>query len=142
MKGEHSTELGRVISSGGLAMSAADPLAALARLENLEAYVASLELGAEAGLERLQGKEDPDAIRRRISILVDAGRFQEAADLIRGQPAHARWAEKAVYALVQSGEPGAAKELLRWSRSQETLLARRCALNYAAALLDHCRRLR
>src|SRR5947207_2018272 len=94
-----------------------DAVAALLRLENLEAYILALEQGPEAGLAQLRGRQDPDTIRRQILILSDNERFDQVADLVRGRPPHVRWADLAIHALVRCGDVQAARSILDWSRS-------------------------
>ncbi len=77
-----------------------------ARLDSLEAYLISLDKGAEEGLSRLADHNDPESIRHKLSILLDANRDAEAAALIRELEPSAEWAEKAITALVRNGGHG------------------------------------
>jgi nucleoside phosphorylase/tetratricopeptide (TPR) repeat protein len=90
-----------------------------------EAYLHSLEQGAEEGLARLQGRDDPQAMRRRLAILLDHERFSEAATLARERTPERVWCEKAVSAFVHVGEIDRAKELIRWAGQQDDPASRR-----------------
>lgn len=85
------------------------------RMSSHAAYVASILEGASAGLACLDGRQDPYAIRRRLAILCDAGRYGDAADLIRGTAPLSEWVEKGVVAFAWCGEWSEVERLLVWA---------------------------
>ncbi len=87
------------------------------RKRNLEAYIKAQEQGMDAGLADLAGRTDPDALAQRLSLLNQAHRYQEAADLIRDLPSHEWWCHAAVYALVQTGEIQRARAIVEWAQT-------------------------
>jgi tetratricopeptide (TPR) repeat protein len=102
------------------------------RLEALEAYIDSFDGDPARSLARLAVKENPHAIRRRLTILLDVDRYEEAADLIRGRAPEKEWCEKAITALVQNGECEEARSIIEWSGSLgDPKVKRRCMLCYA-----------
>jgi len=84
-------------------------------VENLEALLLALEGKPEDGLARLAGKEDPESLLRRLEILLEGKRYQEAADLVRGRTPHDRWCEQAVAALAAVGDFAEAERFVTWA---------------------------
>lgn len=112
-----------------------------ARLDSLDAYLVAFEEGSEAGLEQLQGKNDPFSIRRRLAILLEAFRFQEAAASVRNVPLDEEWCDKAIIAFARDGDDRAANEVLQWARERDDVnLARRCQILFAEASFVHALR--
>ena len=102
------------------------------RIEALEAYIDSFDGEPDQALSRLSGKENPHAIRRRLSILIDLERYGEAADLIRGREPEAEWCEKAITVLVQNQEFDKARSIIEWAGAlEDPRVKRRCILTYA-----------
>jgi len=102
----------------------------------LEAHIAALEEGPEIGLARLANRTDPEAISHRLAILIDAKRFGESADLVRGKEPHEKWAHSAIGALVLNGELQEARRILSWAKGlPDPITRRRCALAYAERVL-------
>jgi tetratricopeptide (TPR) repeat protein len=91
-------------------------------LEALEAQLAAFEGRPDEGLAALAGKEDPESIRTRLLILLEAKRFAEAADLVRDKSLNARWCEQGVAALAANGETKEASRLVTWSHDQPDVL--------------------
>ena len=83
---------------------------------NFDAYLKARTQGADAGLAELADRSDPDALAIRLTLLVGANRFEQAADLVRGLPPHERWCKMAVHIFVQTGEMSRARELVDWAR--------------------------
>ena len=104
------------------------------RLVSLDAYVISLEEGADAGLRLLKDRGEPDSIRRKLLILRDAGRIQEAADLIRDKVPNERWCDQAVFALANIGDTQKAQDIIEWTESLDPVIRQRCLLTYAEGL--------
>ena len=101
-----------------------------------EAYLDSLEQGAEVGLARLEGRDNPQAMRRRLSILLEHERFSEADSVVRDHTPERAWCEKAVAAFAWVGEIARAKEAIRWAGRQDNpALRRRSILCYAESRL-------
>ena len=112
--------------------SEAEYSAARPALDAVEACMDALDGDVEGALQRLAAYDDPQVIRRRVSVLVDHDRYPEAAAIVRDRPPHAQWCEKAVLCLVQVGELDRAKGLLDWAGQQEDSgLKRRALLSYA-----------
>ena len=107
-------------------------------IESLEAFISSFEEGADVALRKLEGKDDPDSIRRRLAILNREGRYLEAADLVRGLKPQEGWCEQAVIAFVRNNEGEKAKQIIEWSKLLDNRNTRhRCILAFAEGLGDH-----
>lgn len=87
-------------------------------IESLEAYLLAIEGKPEDALARLAGREDPESLLRRLTIFLDAERFDEAASLVRGRPPHERWCEQAVAALAAVGDFAEADRFVQWAHGQ------------------------
>jgi tetratricopeptide (TPR) repeat protein len=125
-------DLAELIRAGERALNRSDagrdgPVAQ--RLFSLRAFVTSLAHGADAGLEMLTGRDDPYAIRRRLAILIRAGRFDEAAAAATDSTLHAEWAEKAAVAFAATERYAEAHKVIRWAKAQVAIpqLAILCA---------------
>lgn len=104
------------------------------KLGSLEAYLISQEEGIDEALNKLKDKDDPESIRRKLSILLDTGRYSEAGDLVKEKEPHKRWCDKAVSALVRNGDTAEAKRIIEWTKSLENVKFRdRSCLLYAEA---------
>ena len=113
-----------------------DDIATDLGLTATEAYIQSLAEGADAGLTRLEGREDSQAIRRKLSILLDAERFQDAAAIVADRPLDKIWCEKAVAAFAQVGDINRAKSAIIWAgKLDDPVYRRRCILHYAESRL-------
>src|ERR1051325_5662478 len=100
-------------------------------IESLEAFISSFEEGADVALRKLEGKDDPDSIRRRLAILNREGRYLEAADLVRGLKPQEGWCEQAVIAFVRNNEGEKAKQIIEWSKLLDNRNTRhRCILAF------------
>src|SRR5258708_35219483 len=84
-------------------------------LEALKAHLAALEGKPDVALASLAGRNDPEALLTRLTILLEAERFSDAADLVRGRAPDARWCEKAVAALAAGGGGDEARRLVERS---------------------------
>lgn len=85
------------------------------RVSSHLAYSESLVNGPASGLDRLQGRIDPYGLRRRLSILLDNNRYEEAWELIRDEVPAAEWVEKGVMASGRAGQWADAERLLEWA---------------------------
>jgi len=107
------------------------------RISSQLAYAESIIIGPAAGLERIQGRLDPYGLRRRLGILLDVDRHEEAWDLIRDETPAAEWVEKGIMAAGRTGKWVDAERLLTWAimyapmRSQQMsrLMFVECSLN-------------
>src|SRR5215472_10910600 len=88
-------------------------------IESLEALVASIKAGPEAGLALLGSKNDPEAVRRRLLILIQARREREAAASIQAQKPHPLWSDLAITALGKCGMIEEASRIFAQSRQFE-----------------------
>ena len=64
-----------------------------ARLRGFSAYLASIEVGPDDGLNQLQESAHPEVFTRKLQILLEAERFSDAADLVRDAIPQAEWAD-------------------------------------------------
>lgn len=101
------------------------------KLLSLEAYLDSIEGRPEEALEKLEGESTPEILRRRLLILRDSERFDEAANLVRESPIHEGWIEFGVLALAAVGANAEALTHLTWARERpDPTVWQRSALNY------------
>jgi tetratricopeptide (TPR) repeat protein len=105
-----------------------------AKLDSLEAYIDGFVEGPDEILRALEGKTDPDSIRRRIGALIQKEQFAQAANLARelSQP-QPDWVPIAITALVMDDDVEHAQELLRWADSQDAVFRQRCFFHYTQA---------
>ena len=109
------------------------------QLSALRSYFDSLEQKPEDTLTRLAEKTDPGSLERKLSLLLELGRTEEAASLARSSPLHEYWVEKGIEALVADGDVGSAKVFLRWmaENAADQVLANRAAVKFASSVLGH-----
>ena len=93
-----------------------DPRSGQDKLESLQTYLDSLTGSPETALRQLEGKVDADSVRRTLSILLDNGRYRDAADLVLRVTPRAEWCDKGVLALAMVDEVAQAKKLMEQSR--------------------------
>lgn len=106
-------------------------------LEGLEAYLDSLEGDPNAALEKLAGKTDPDNVRRRLAILINSGRIEEAAAEARARQKSETWIDLAVSSLAATGAHVEAKEYVDWAKtSSKTAFWQRSAIGYYDASMN------
>jgi hypothetical protein len=109
------------------------------KLKSLEAFLVSKEKGADEALELLGESTDPELVRRRLAILLDSDRIDEAVDFLNTLSIDERWCDRAVFIYVKKGDTKKAKELIEWAKTREDeLLKNRCRLFYAEAQYSHC----
>ena len=100
-------------------------------LDGLEAYLDSLEGDPAAALEKIAGKKDPDNVRRRIAILIDSERIEDAAIEARSHEYSEVWMDLAIFSLAAIGADAEAKERLNWTRAlPKALYWQRSAIAY------------
>lgn len=108
----------------------------LADIEALRASIDNQERGAGIALSRLEGRQDPYAVRIRIAILLKQQRVKEAMQVIDGLQLHERWCELAttVYAVNDRAEK--AQEIVIWAASlHDRTRYPQCVVRLADALL-------
>ena len=110
------------------------------QLDSLEAEIRSLEDGPSEALQQLGENTDPDSIARRISLLLELDRAEDAAALIQEREPHQRWCIGGVGALAHAGDLDAADRIVAWSRGLDDLsVATRCVVAFAeGVLIDFC----
>jgi tetratricopeptide (TPR) repeat protein len=105
----------------------------LSSLESLEAYIESLKGDSSSALKKLEGFSDPDSIRRRLAILIDTNRVQDAAESIQNVEPHHAWIDLATFAYAFIGDTARAKQCLAWAICQhEDLLSQKTSLKFIA----------
>lgn len=85
-------------------------------LEGLEAYLDSLDGDPNAALERISTKSDPENVRRRLAMLIDGDRMQDAVAEVRSRERMEAWIDLATYALAATGGQEEAKDCVAWAR--------------------------
>jgi hypothetical protein len=85
-------------------------------LDSLEAYLDSLEGNPNAALAKIAGMTDPDTVRRRLAILINSSRMEEAAAEARARQKSEAWIDLAVCSLASTGAHIEAKDYLDWSK--------------------------
>lgn len=111
------------------------------RLVSFGAYLQAASGGVDDALVELQDRDDPESIRRRLSLLIRAGREQEAVTIVRGREPHERWVEWAASAAALAGELELAHDLLSWAENRtDPTTRRRCRVFLASAILTNAAR--
>ena len=109
------------------------------KLKSLEAFLISKEEGPDKALEALGESTDPEIIRRRLGILLDSDRIDEAIELLNTIELDERWCDRAVCVYVKKGDTKKAKELIEWAKARDDeLLKNRCRVFYAEVLYSLC----
>jgi tetratricopeptide (TPR) repeat protein len=85
-------------------------------LESLRGLLIAIEEGPAEGLRHLESRTDPEAIRRRLTILIDNQEYDSAVELAKSAPRHVRWVEKGMISCIISGDFDYARSLLEWAR--------------------------
>jgi predicted Zn-dependent protease len=83
-----------------------------ARVDALDAFVASIEDGLEYGIEKLGNLEEPARLRSALALLNQNQRFSDAADMVRNRELACTWLDSGVYALVANREIEMAERFL------------------------------
>jgi len=86
-------------------------------LDGLEAYLDSLEGNPDIALGKIEGMTDPDNIRRRLAILIDNARNDDAAAEARLREKSEVWIDLAVYSFSAIGSDTEAVEYLNWAKA-------------------------
>ncbi len=114
-------------------MSTEDKLPSLA---SLEAYIESLKGDSLSALRKLEGFTDPDAIRRRLAILIDTNQYENAVKSITDIASHSSWVDLAIFAHAGIGDIANAKQRLVWTLSQnDQLLSQKVCLKFIAGCM-------
>lgn len=102
------------------------------KLKSLEAFLISKEEGPDNALKSLGESTGPEIVRRRLGILLDSDRIDEAIKLLNTIELDERWCDRAICIYVKKGDILKAKELLDWAKQRDDeLLKNRCRLFYA-----------
>lgn len=105
-------------------------------LASLEAQIESLRGQKDAALQRLAGRTDPASIRRRIGIMVESQRLQDAIAEFRPLGISESWVDLAAFALAATGDYTEAKRFLAWARTQKNPnLAQRTAALFVDGMM-------
>lgn len=86
-------------------------------LVGLEAYLDSLEGDSNAALDKLAGKTDPVNVRRRLAILINSNRIEDATVETRNQQRSEVWIDLAVFSFAATGADLEAEKYLNWART-------------------------
>jgi tetratricopeptide (TPR) repeat protein len=87
----------------------------LAEVTALQASLAGLEEGSDAGLALLAGRTDHYAIRTRTALLLNHQKVAEAMAVIGGLEPHEWWCDVAVKAYALNDQFEKAQELVQWA---------------------------
>ena len=82
------------------------------RIAEMSAFLEALSGQQDTALDELAKSEDPDSVRYRLSILMDANRYEEAAKMVRGRDVDVRWCDIGIRVLARAGDMTGAAELL------------------------------
>ncbi|MHC4407063.1 MAG: tetratricopeptide repeat protein, partial [Planctomycetota bacterium] len=100
----------------------------------MDAYLTARSASVEAALAKLGDATDPETIRHRLSVLLDAEEHAQAVEVVRGRAFHQRWCEFAVTALVSVAQYDLARQIIEWTvQLPDASVRRRCILRYAEA---------
>ncbi len=111
------------------------------RLASLEALIDAQSEGPEAALKRLAGLVDPESLRRRLALLRQLNRIDEAYLLVANRPVEAEWLEQGTRVAVLANDVDLARHLVIAARTLEddtgTLALRSAAAFIEGALERH-----
>ena len=108
----------------------------LADIEALRASIDNLERGVDIALLRLKGRQDPYAVRIRISILLNQQRVKEAMQEIDGLKPHERWCDLAATVYAVNDRVDKAQEIVSWATGlHDQTRYPQCVVRLADALL-------
>ena len=106
------------------------------KISSLSALLVAREAGHEAGLALLANQQNPFALRRYLSILVEAKQYDQALKIVRETPLEEEWVEKAaaIFATVEDYE--AVLRTIDWATREghDAKLPFRCAIFAANTL--------
>ena len=104
------------------------------RLLRARAKLVYIEGDHGRAFEIIDGLDDPGTISLRLGMMGEEGNWAEASDLAAAQSEpHRRWAASAVVAHVKVERADHAEAILEWSRGQEALTKKSCALAFVKA---------
>lgn len=107
-------------------------------LSNLEYFYSHYSDHPQEILSSLEGKSDPESIRRQLIILLSMKDYKKAAKLIIKKRPHEAWYDLAIVALTNNGHEDKIVELLHWASRRETKIWHRAIHIYAT---NHFRRI-
>ena len=97
----------------------------------------SLEGHTDCALSELQGKDDPVAIDRRLAILLDSERYEEAAATLKDKCLDTKFCVNATAVYVKANHLDDAKAVISWAKENCDLLTwHRCILKIAALTFE------
>lgn len=110
------------------------------KLKSLEAFLVSKEKGGvDDALELLGESISPEVVRRKLGILNDSDRLDEAVELLKTVALNEKWCDRAICTYVKKGDLPKAKELIEWAKEKDDeLLKNRCRLFYAETYYSKC----
>lgn len=86
----------------------------LGRIINFQAKLLACNGQDDDGLRLLLGRTDSQSVTTRLLILMDAGRFEEAADQIRQVPLDLKWCDQAILVFARTAANEEAEATLDW----------------------------
>jgi hypothetical protein len=95
------------------------------RVSSRVAFLDSWLLSNEAGLAQLAPRSDPFAIKRRLAIFINAERFLEAAEQVRGAVPAVEWVEQAIVVAAHANDWAEADRFFAWALDNTSGLSRR-----------------
>src|SRR6266567_4912323 len=106
------------------------------RLISLEAQLESLRGDKEAALRSLGQRTDPASVRRRLAILIQLRRVDDAAALVGVLDPAEAWADLGAFALAATGADTDAEKYVVWARAQKAAgLPERTGVLYVDAMM-------
>jgi Tfp pilus assembly protein PilF len=114
-----------------------------ARLVALEAFEVELTDGTDAALQVLGAPSDPIRMQATLAILLRAGRYQVAADLIRDQRLDDKWVNLAALVFAFLGDISRARSCVESAdNSFDATLMRSARLAFAEGVIEQWRKRR
>ncbi len=101
-------------------------------IQALEAYITSIDKGADEGLEQLGDQDNTSAFTRRLAILIDSKKYNDAVEAIKDREPEDPWCHLAIIASLANKNTEIADQLLAWANEHLKLTERdRCRVLYA-----------
>ena len=105
------------------------------RLARFRAKIKAIKGDHDGALHEIASHHDSDAINTKLIVLVDAGRFEDAYEVIADPPNAAEWIEEAIGVFVLTGHVEQADQALQWAIATSDDLGDRCRLAYVRSKL-------
>ena len=85
----------------------------------------------------LSGRSDPESVARRLGILIEHNRLQEAQALLGSHEPHTRWAHLAAYALARCGDAAGAERAIASTKAlPDRVIQQRAAFGFAQGSVE------